>query len=361
MVIQNPKSKIQIPPQAAVIVLNWNGARLLPECLSALGAQTYRDFELWLVDNGSIDGSWSLLDDLTSSEQPAWLTYPLPHPARIIKNADNLGFAAGNNQAIRLCASKYVVTLNNDAIPEPDWLAELVSTAESSPPQTGMVASTMLFAHLPGIVASAGLSIHCDGSALERGMGLPVSAFDAPGPVPVFAPTAGAALYRADLLRDTGLFDERYFSYLEDADLAWRARWRGWRALHSPRARVRHIYSATGKQESPFKRRHLARNRVWTIYKNMPETLLERQGPNILRYDLLAILRGLLANDRHSIHGRLEALSRLHEFTLDRRKITTSARLHPDEMEPLLSPALTPRQALKYRKRLNFLLNSSYE
>jgi GT2 family glycosyltransferase len=324
LVIQNPKSKIQNPSETSVIILNWNGARLLPECLSALAAQSYRDFELWLVDNGSIDGSWALLDDLAATVQPAWMSAPLPRPARIIRNMDNLGFAAGNNQAIKLCAAKYVVTLNNDAIADPDWLAELVSTAEAAPPEAGMVASTMFFAHLPGIVASAGLSIHTDGAALERGLGLPAAALDNAGTLPVFGPTAGAALYRADLLKDTGLFDERYFSYLEDADLAWRARWRGWRALHNPRARVRHVYSATGQQESPFKSRHLSRNRVWTIYKNMPESLLEREGANILRYDILATIRGLLVGDRHSIKGRLEALSRLREFTLDRRKITTS-------------------------------------
>src|SRR5436309_11836099 len=99
-------------PETSVIVLNWNGARLLPECLSALAAQTYRDFELWLVDNGSIDGSSSLLDDLETSAQPAWMSASLPCLARLIRNNDNVGFAAGNNQAIRCCAGKYVVPLN---------------------------------------------------------------------------------------------------------------------------------------------------------------------------------------------------------------------------------------------------------
>ena len=98
-----------------------------------------------------------------------------------------------------------------------------------------MVASTMLFAHLPHVVASAGLSVHRDGVALERGMGLPAAEVEQAGTRPVFGATAGAALYRAAMLKDVGLFDERFFSYLEDADLAWRARWRGWRALHNPR------------------------------------------------------------------------------------------------------------------------------
>src|SRR5439155_986346 len=201
--------------------------------------------------------------------------------------------------------------------------------------------------NLPEVVGSAGLSMHRDGAAVERGLGLRAAELEKGGARRVFGPTAGAALYRAEMLKDAGLFDERFFSYLEDADLAWRARWRGWRALHNPSAKVRHIYSATGVQESPFKRRLIARNRVWAIYKNMPESLLERYGWLIARYDALAILRGVVARDTHSIMGRMEGLSRLGEFTLDRRKITTSARLHQDEMAQLLAPALPPRQAPK--------------
>src|SRR6476661_8895265 len=125
----------EILPQTSVIVLNWNGARLLPECLSALGAQTYRDFDLWLVDNGSIDESRLLLDDIEASAQPAWLDAPLPRRPHVIRNRDNLGFAAANNQAICLSAARYVATLNNDAIPEPTWLAEMVSSAENEWPQ----------------------------------------------------------------------------------------------------------------------------------------------------------------------------------------------------------------------------------
>jgi GT2 family glycosyltransferase len=345
-------------PETSVIVLNWNGARLLPECLGALASQEYRDFELWLVDNGSIDESGTLLDDLERTARPDWLPQALPLPARVVRNLDNVGFAAGNNQAIRRSEARYVVTLNNDAIAEPEWLGELVRSVREGLPCTGMAASMMLFSHLPGRVASAGISIHRDGLALDRGMGLPVGALEARGVAPVFGASAGAALYKAEMLRDVGLFDERFFSYLEDADLAWRARWRGWRAIHNPNARVRHVYYATGGQESPFKRRHIARNRIWTLYKNLPEVLLRRFWPLIARYDLLALLRGLVVGDRPSVRGRLEALRRLNDFMLDRRKITTSARIHPDEMAAMLAPALSPRLALKYRKRLNFLLAS---
>ena len=331
---------------------------MLPECLSALAAQSYRDFELWLVDNGSIDGSHLLLDDLERSLQPEWLVEPLPRRARVIRNSDNLGFAAGNNQAMRLCDARYVVALNNDAIAERNWLGELVEAAREANGRVGMVASTMLFSHRPDVVASAGISVHRDGVALDRAVGKSNDELVAAGVRPVFGPSAGAALYRAAMLRDVGLFDERFFSYLEDADLAWRARSRGWRALHNPRSQVRHEYSATGGHNSPFKRRLLARNRVWLLYKNMPTVLFQRYAAIIARYDLLALLNAIAMRDRPALAGRATGLSTLSRLAESRRKIQSSARLHPDEISKLFAPALSPRQVLNYRKRIDSILSS---
>jgi GT2 family glycosyltransferase len=355
----NPKSKIQNPnmvPETTVIILNWNGARLLPDCLSALALQTYRDFRLVLVDNGSIDGSDRLLADLEQDGHPRWLPASLPRATCVIRNSDNLGFAEGNNVALRQVRSPYVALLNNDAIADPDWLAELVGSASYAPRNVGMFASTMLFSHRPDMVASAGIRIHRDGVALDRAMGIPLPGVEAWGVRPVFGPSAGAALYRTELLHDTGLFDRRFFSYLEDADLAWRARSRGWRAVHNPRARVLHEYSATGGHNSPFKTALIARNRVWLLYKNMPEVLMRRYWPLILRYDALAVAGGLLSRNRHILRGRLQALRRLPLMRADRLKNLTSARLHPDELDTLLSPPLTPAGHLQYRRRLDAIL-----
>jgi len=320
--------------------------------------QTYRDFTLWLVDNGSIDGSDALLDDLERTHHPDWLAAPLPNPAKIIRNADNLGFAEANNQAMRpaIRTARFIVTLNNDAVAGPDFLQRLVETVLGGGPSLGMVASTMLFAHRPEKVASAGISIHRDGVALDRAVGLSTSRLETGGIRPVFGPSAGAALYRSDMLRDVGLFDSRFFSYLEDADLAWRARLQGWRAVHNPLAKVRHEYSATGGQNSPFKRRLVSRNRVWLLYKNMPTPLFASNALAVLRYELAVLLGSALRGDRHLLKGRLEALARLRELTPDRRKTISSARVHPSEVAEMLAPSLSVRQSLKYRTRLDNLL-----
>jgi GT2 family glycosyltransferase len=343
--------------ETTVIILNWNGARLLPACLSALARQTYRDFELVLVDNGSIDGSLRLLADLSSDIQPDWLDAPLPRKARLILNADNLGFAEGNNVALRDLQTPYVALLNNDAMADRHWLGNLVETIKAAPPSVGSVASTMLFSHRPDTVASAGLRIHNDGVALDCGVGTPVSKAQKAGVSPVFGASAGAALYRAEMLRDVGLLDARFFSYLEDADLAWRARSRGWRALYNPCASVLHEYSATGGHNSAFKTALVARNRVWLLYKNMPETLLRRHWFSIVRYDAFAVAGGLLSRNRYVLHGRLQGLRHLSQLRTDRLKTLTSARLHPNEMDALLAPAMTPRQYLRYRQKLDDLVS----
>lgn len=343
-------------PETIVVILNWNGARLLPECLGALALQSYRDFRLVLVDNGSIDGSDRLLDDLERTAHPDWLPAPLPSGAQIIRNADNLGFAEGNNVALQDVGSKYVALLNNDAMAHPDWLAELVKTADVAPAEVGMVASTMLFSNRPDLVASAGIRIHKDGVALDRAMGVPFSEVKGWGARPVFGPSAGAALYTSRMLEDTDLFDARFFSYLEDADLAWRARSRGWHALHAPLSSVLHEYSATGGHNSPFKTTLISRNRVWLLYKNMPDVLLRRYLLPILRYDTLAVAGGLLSRNRYVLRGRLQGLRSLRTLRTDRLKNLTSARLHPDEMDRLLDKPLSIRGHQKYRQRLDSIL-----
>jgi GT2 family glycosyltransferase len=334
-----------------VIVVNWNGARYLPACLDALAAQTYRDFTLWVVDNGSTDGSVALLEAAArgGAGRPA---------LRLLRNESNLGFAGGNNRALRAAIAepglRYCVLLNNDTVAEPGWLGALVAAAEGRP-RVGCVASTMLFAARPDRVASAGITAHRDGLALDRGVGWSVGTLPQT-PQPVFGASAGAALYRRALLADIGLFDESFFSYLEDADLAWRARLRGWRAVWAPGARVLHEVSATGGQGSPFKSYHLARNRVWLIAKNLPGATLARCWPYILRYDLLALAYGAARGDAALIRGRAAALAGLGPALTRRRAIQAARAVPPAAVLGWLAPALGPLAALRARYDVDALL-----
>lgn len=280
----------------SLIIPNWNGLHHLQTCLDAVFEQTWPHYEVVLVDNGSSDGSCQFVAD----------NYP---EVRIVRLERNLGFAGGTNLGIRSSASDYVATLNNDTQAEPAWLEELVEAMESHP-RVGMVASKMLFHDQREVINSAGIAVDRAGMAWDLQGGVPDHGEGQP--YDVFGPCAGAALYRRAMLAQIGPFDEDYFSYLEDVDLAWRARATGWRCLYMPSARVYHVHSGSGLETTPLKSYLLGRNKWWTIIKNYPWPQLATHAPLILSYDLMALMYTLVvAKTAHGLRGRLAALQAL--------------------------------------------------
>ena len=322
-------------PLVSVVIVNWNGCAHLERCLGALAHQTLERFEVILVDNGSTDGSV----EMVRGRFP-WV--------QVIVNPRNLGFAAGNNVGIRAGGAPFVATLNNDTEPRPDWLAQLVAPALVDP-SVGMVASKMVFAHRPGMINSAGIALDPVGIAWDRLGGAP----DREGGAveEVFGPCAGAGLYRRAMLDEIGLFDEEFFAYLEDLDLAWRARLAGWRAVYAPGAVVSHVHSATGVEGSPFKSYHLGRNKLWTIAKNYPAPQLYLALPLIVAYDLAATLYGLAARrDLASVRGRLAGLAGLPRQWRKRRKVQRMRRVPYSSLAGQMAPLATPFGVLdRYR------------
>ena len=322
-----------------VVIVNWNGRAYLAPCLDALARQTYTDFRVWLVDNGSTDGSVGYLR--------------AQHPqVRLICNPANHGFAAANNQAIRAGSAGYVATLNNDTTVDPAWLESLVRALDEHP-RVGMAASCMLFADRPGIVNSAGIAIDRVGIAWDLHGGEPVGPQEAQ-PVPVFGACAGAALYRRAMFDEIGLFDEDFFAYLEDADLAWRAAWAGWQALYVAQARVLHHHSATGGEGSPFKNRLLGRNKVWLIAKNYPAPYVWLYLPLIVVYDVAAVTYALLVRGEISaLSGRLSGLLGLRAAWAKRRAQVRRAqarRVSAANLFGMLAPLESPWHVLlRYR------------
>ena len=293
--------------QASVVVVTWNGRERLAESLPAIVGQQDIRHEVLLVDNGSSDGT----ADWAREAHPS---------VRLVELSDNTGFAAGNNRGFEAARAPLVATINNDAIPDPDWLAVLVRAAAAHP-DAGMFASRMVYLHDPEIIDSAGISLDPLGIAWDRNAGTPLRD-DADGAI--FGASAGAALYRRELLQATGGFDERFFAYLEDVDLAWRARRLGWEARYVTAARVRHLHSATWAEDSPLKTYHLGRNKVWLIAKNYPLGPLLRWLPLILAYDAASLpftvwrQRSLAA-----VRGRLAGLWRLPQIWRSRAHVAT--------------------------------------
>ncbi len=297
----------------SVVIVNWNGCHLLEECFQALAAQTYRDFEVIVVDNGSRDGSVE------------WLVAHAPE-VKLICNQANLGFAAANNQGMRLARASLIAVLNNDAAPEPDWLQMLVQAAEREP-GAGMFASQILLREPASTVDSLGIEVDRAGLAWNRGWGLPVTDRVVNVPGEVFGPSGAAALYRRAMLDEIGLFDEELFAYYEDVDLAWRAQWAGWRCQYVPQAVVHHTHSATARRGSSFKRRLLSRNKWWVIAKDYPFAHLWPYVPLMIAIDLVALIVSLVSERNLSaLHGRREALRRWRWFRHKRHAILKKPR-----------------------------------
>jgi GT2 family glycosyltransferase len=311
-------------PLVTIIVVNWNGRAFLEQCLSSLCAQTYPAREIVLVDNGSTDGSIDFVRECFPDVQ----IMALPH---------NVGFAAGNNCAMREARGTYIALLNNDAYPEPEWLARMVEVAEQRP-EAGLIACKLLYAHDPQIINAAGLALDWAGFCWEWRSG----AVDDPQESAVeecFGPSGAAALYRRALLDEVGLFDEDFFAYAEDADLNWRALRAGWQCLYVPQARAYHVSSATAGEGSSFKSRLLGRNKIWLLVKNVPGGRYLGWWFVLVVYDLLSVGWGVLAHrDRAAVAGRWAALRGVRRMWRKRRVSPTRTNSYLKVLKPLEAP-----------------------
>jgi GT2 family glycosyltransferase len=240
----------------SVIILNWNGKELLRDCLSSLKQQSYREFEVIVVDNGSTDGS----ADLIRSEYSDFV--------ELVCSKINLGFGRGNNIGVKHSSGKYVLLLNNDCVVDKLWIAELVRVAESER-RVGMCGSKILSCHDRHVIDNTGHLIYRDG--LNRGRGrLEVDAGQYDMKRDIFFPSACAALYRREAFDEIGGFDEDFFAYGDDTELGIRVRLAGWKCQFVPTAIAYHKYSGSTSAYSPLKAFLVERNRMWVALKCFP-------------------------------------------------------------------------------------------
>jgi GT2 family glycosyltransferase len=245
-------------PRVTVVIPNWNGHRFLEECLEALGAQDYRDFETLVVDNGSTDGSTGLLRE----------RFP---GARVLELGENRGFAAAMNEGIRAAGTPLVAFLNNDTRVDASWLGELVSCLDRHP--AAAAAASKLLIYDTKRIDGAG---DCLGRLLlpyPRGHDRPDDERFA-DEIEVFGATGGASAWRVDVLEQMDGFDESFFAYFEDVDLSFRTRLAGYEIWYAPRSVVLHHGGGTSSAFSDFSFFHPIRNRWYLVLKNMPVPLL---------------------------------------------------------------------------------------
>lgn len=244
-------------PKAAevtVIIPNYNGKKLLENCIQTLERQTCLDFKLLVVDNGSTDGSVDVTSDVLDLE--------------MIALKENTGFCGAVNIGIEHTKTPYFILLNNDTEAEPEFVEALLAGIRKSD-RIFSCGAMMIDYHNHELVDNAGDYYTALGWAVARAKGKKVADYDKEKKV--FSCCGGASIYRTDVAKKIGPFDEKHFAYLEDVDMGYRARIYGYENYYIPQARVFHVGSATtGTRYNEKKVFLAARNSVYLLYKNMP-------------------------------------------------------------------------------------------
>lgn len=249
--------------RVAIIVLNWNGIKDTLDCLCSLQNQSYNKFTIVVVDNGSTDNSHELLSKYQSKHT---------ENVEVVYNPHNFGFAGGVNTGIEWALNEdfeYIALFNNDATADKDWLEKLVDAIQ--PKEVGI---------------STGLLLLGDGKTIDStgdwysiwGLPFPRNRGDKTEKAPdagfVFSGSGGASLYKTEMLRSIGLFDEDFFAYYEDVDISFRAQLAGWKVAYEPSAIAYHKQGATANKISGFAVYQTFKNLPLLFIKNVPRGLL---------------------------------------------------------------------------------------
>jgi GT2 family glycosyltransferase len=319
----------------SLIVLAYNSGRYLDRCLSALSVF---DAEIICADNGSTDGT-----DFAALQAkfPAVQFHPF---------GENLGFAAGNNRAAAEAAGEWLGFINPDAFADPQWLP-VMQAAIAADPEARLFTSLQLDAADPAKLDGAGDAMTFFGFPYRMGFGRPLPADLEPAGV--FSPCGAAFLIHRDLWRQLGGFDERFFTYCEDADLGFRAQLLGHACRFVPKACVAHVGSASTSVRSDFALYHGYRNRLWLYLKNMPLTLLIPTLPLHIGLTLLGALNDTRKGRRRTAwRGIVDALSGMGPILKSRHTIAKSRQISALRLACLLTwnPAKIARRALDHRR-----------
>ena len=293
-------------PEVCVVIVTYNSDATIARCLAALGAQSYRNFSVVLVENGGTPGAAAVL--------------PLAGvQTRLIEPGANLGFAAGNNLGVAHApaGASWIAALNPDAFAAPDWLERFVEATRRYP-RCGVFGSLQMQDGSDGKVDGRGDRYHAFGFAWRAGRKdpLPPDLADSE----TFSPCAAAAFYRRDLFDAAGGFDEALFNHMEDVDLGFRLRLAGERCIQLAGARVSHVGGASSP--SAFATFYGMRNTVLTFVKNMPAALFWPLLPfHLAALGLLCIHHASKGNGRAALRGIGASLGKIGETWRARRVV----------------------------------------
>lgn len=310
----------------SVVIVSWNHRSCLPDCLGSLASQNHPQIDITVVDNASQDGS------------AEWVAANAPD-VRLIQLATNQGFSRAFNLGARTSMGEFVLSLNPDVCARPDFIKELVLAAQQDE-QIGIVSPKLLRADDPSHLDSTGLFLDRRRFPYDRGqMEVDQGRYDEN--TEVFGACGAAALFRRAMLQDLAhpqdeYFDEDFFAYYEDADLAWRAKLSGWRCVYAPGAVAEHI-----RGWGDTLRKHAGQNGAGPRYalRNRYLMLVKNDSINSLLRDLVWILPREVQRLTYMLLFRRDALGGISDFfqllpeaRRKRREIQTRRTVPPLEL-----------------------------
>jgi GT2 family glycosyltransferase len=326
----------------SVTIVTYNSGRFIKRCLDSVLEEKYTNKEIIVVDNASTDGTVDILEQFEGR-------------VKIVYNEENIGFAAAQNQAIRMGRGEWILTLNPDVLLDNDFIQELVDAGKVDS-KVGTVCGKLLTIlatfDLPEkqLVDSTGIYFtpmlrHLDRGSQEVDNGHYLK------PEYVFGATAAAALYRRAMIDDVAIdgefFDPDFFVYREDADVAWRAQLLGWRCIYTPDARgyhVRNVLPGNRRALPPEINMHSVKNRFLMRIKNITPDLYRRNWLSITTRDLL-VASACLLHEQTSLRA-FWYLARNWRRVWEKRKAIMARRRVDDEYmanwfsyEPVSRPA----------------------
>lgn len=310
-------------PFFSILILFWQSEQYLQRCMQSLRTQTFRDFEVILLNNGA-------------SQPPDPLVIEDFQNIRLkqVHSETNLGFAGGNNLAARSSSGEYLVLLNGDAFPEPDWLTTLHQAALTHPGHC--FASRLVKAENPEILDGEWNVYHAGGLAWRKNHNQPATK-SATSPRLVMSACAAASAYPRSVFEQVGGFDEDFFAYMEDLDLDMRLQLAGYPFLYLPQAVVHHVGSGSTGYRSDFATYYGHRNLIWAFMKNMPGFLFYLLLPAHVFFNLLYLFAGLfMPSGKALFRGKRDALRELPAILKKRQTIQSARKISPSQFARLL-------------------------
>jgi GT2 family glycosyltransferase len=336
-------------PKVAINLVTWNGEKFIERSLNSILSQTFKDFLLLIIDNGSVDQTAKIIEE---QFLPAF-----GDKIKFVKNKNNFGFAFAHNQALLWTASDYILVLNQDVILDPEFLEESVKFLETHH-DVGSISGKVLRWELKqiedlknseksDIIDSIGLKIFKNHRVIERAAG-EKDKDQYENITEIFGPSAACPVYRRIALNDIRFgdefFDNDFFSYKEDIDLAFRLRWRGWKSYYLPEVVAYHKRTAKSREKinfwqtvderkakTKFINYHSYKNHLFVLVKNLSFKNFWRYFPRIFFYELKKKIY-LLFFETATLKALKEFLSKLKAMKAKRHYIMSRRLIKDDEM-----------------------------